>query len=409
MKRYLINLFKNIKFLLNYNFVWHNPTSKKILVFDDVSYSEIKDMIKRYDHYVLAVRKENIKQIYISFKIIFLTIYYYRGNLFSSYLISLIMIVNPKIVFTFIDNSFKFMEIAKYFKKINRNIKFVALQNGARYEPLEYEYLFNSRINNKNLNYSFYLPILFSFGLYEKDLFKKKKVNFKKIIPVGNLRLENYLIYKNKVHLKFKKKKQICFLSEHNNWNKKIELLDKNFVKNYFRLLNFSLRYAKENKYKIIICSKRYKGNSTLIDNAPHHAEIQSYEKFVKNEYKKLFKSNLIKRNIKDRFQTYKNMEESEITIGTMSTLLRENLFLKNKIFACNTSKINIYDFPLKDFFSSSLDTYNLFEKKINNLINMPKKKYFDNLKNKIYYLSNNKISTRTKIYSTLDEILKSS
>ena len=101
------------------------------------------------------------------------------------------------------------------------------MQNGARYEPLENEYLFNSRINNDNLNFSLNLPIFFSFGLYEKDLFKKKKITFKEILQTGNLRLENYLIYKDKSHLKFKKKKQICFLSEHNNWNKKIELLDK--------------------------------------------------------------------------------------------------------------------------------------------------------------------------------------
>ena len=181
MVKYLINLFKNVKFLFNYKFVWSNPKSKKILVFDDEAYSEIKDMIGKYDHCVLAVRKENIKHIYISFKIIFLTICNFRGNLFSSYLISLIIIVNPKIVFTFIDNSFKFSELTKRSEKINKNIKFVALQNGARYEPLENEYLFNSRINNDNLNFSLNLPIFFSFGLYEKDLFKKKKLPLKKL------------------------------------------------------------------------------------------------------------------------------------------------------------------------------------------------------------------------------------
>ena len=81
------------------------------------SYSEIKDMIGKYDHCVLAVRKENIKHIYISFKIIFLIICNFRGNLFSSYLISLIIIVNPKIVFTFIDNSFKIFGVNKTIRK----------------------------------------------------------------------------------------------------------------------------------------------------------------------------------------------------------------------------------------------------------------------------------------------------
>ncbi len=408
MLKYLFKLIKNLNFLLKYKFIWINPKPKEILVFDDESYLEIKDMIKKYDHNILVVRKENMKHLYISLKILILTIYYYRGNLFSSYLISLIIIFDPKVVFTFIDNSFKFSEITKRFKKINKNINFIALQNGARYEPLEYEYLFNSGINKKNLNYSFNLPILLSFGLYEKNLLKKKKINFDKIFPVGNLRLDNYIIYKKKTQLQLKKKKQICFLSEHNNWDSKIKLLDKNFVKNYYKLLNYCLRYAKNNKYKIIICSKRIKKDNKLVDNTPYYEEKKAYANFVSNDYKKFFKKNLIDRS-KDRFQTYKIMEESEITVGTMSTLLRENLFLRNKIFACNTSKINIYDFPIKDFFSSSLDSYDLFEKKIDNLIKMPKKKYFNNLDNKIYYLTDNKVSPRNKIYSIIDRKLKKS
>ena len=408
MLKYLFKLIKNLNFLLKYKFIWINPKPKDVLVFDDESYLEIKDMINKYDHNILVVRKENIKHLYISLRILILTIYNYRGNLFSSYLVSLIIIFEPKVVFTFIDNSFKFSEITKRFKKINKNINFIALQNGARYEPLENEYLFNSGINKKNLNYLFNLPILLSFGLYEKKLLKKKKINFDKIFPVGNLRLDNYIIYKKKTQLQLKKKKQICFLSEHNNWDNKIKLLDKNFVKNYYKLLNYCLRYAKKNKYKIIICSKRIKKNNKLVDNTPYYEEKKSYENFVSNDYKKFFNKNLINRS-KDRFQTYKIMEESEITVGTMSTLLRENLFLRNKIFACNTSKMNIYNFPIKDFFSSSLNSYDLFEQKINNLIKMPKKKYFKNLENKIYYLTDNKVSPRNKIYSIIDRILKKS
>ena len=71
MLKYLFKLIKNLNFLLKYKFIWINPKPKKILVFDDESYLEIKDMIKKYDHNILVVRKENIKHIYISLKIIF--------------------------------------------------------------------------------------------------------------------------------------------------------------------------------------------------------------------------------------------------------------------------------------------------------------------------------------------------
>ena len=50
------------------------------------------------------------------------------------------------------------------------------------------------------------------------------------------------------------------------------------------------------------------------MDNTPHYAEIQSYENFVNNEYKNSLK-NLIKRNINDRFQTYKNMEKVKLLL----------------------------------------------------------------------------------------------
>ena len=135
-------LFKYINFLLKCKLIYKNPSKKDLLIFDDESYPQIRNLIKRYDHEVLIVRKENLKKIYYSFKILFLTLLNYKGNLFTSYIVSLIILYKPKVVFTFIDNSFKFSEIAKIFSNKNKNIKFIALQNGARYEPLEYQYLY---------------------------------------------------------------------------------------------------------------------------------------------------------------------------------------------------------------------------------------------------------------------------
>lgn len=175
MIKYLNQLFKYIKLFYECKIIFQNPTKKDFLVFDNESYDQIKNLISRYDQEILVTRKENLNKIYFSFRILLLTIIHYKGNLFSSYITSLIILSKPKIVFTFIDNSFKFSEIAKSFKKINKKIKFIALQNGARYEPLEYEYLYNKGFSKKNDNTNFYLPKLLSFGLYEKELYKKKK------------------------------------------------------------------------------------------------------------------------------------------------------------------------------------------------------------------------------------------
>ena len=69
----------------------------------------------------------------------------------SSYLISIIYIINPKVVITYIDNSLKFSELALRFKKINKRIKFIAVQNGSRYEILENQFLFKNNIIKKIL------------------------------------------------------------------------------------------------------------------------------------------------------------------------------------------------------------------------------------------------------------------
>ncbi len=407
MIKYLNQLFKYIKLFYECKIIFQNPTKKDFLVFDNESYDQIKNLISRYDQEILVTRKENLNKIYFSFRILLLTIIHYKGNLFSSYITSLIILSKPKIVFTFIDNSFKFSEIAKSFKKINKKIKFIALQNGARYEPLEYEYLYNKGFSKKNDNTNFYLPKLLSFGLYEKELYKKKNINAKSILPVGNIRLESYINYK-KNKKPFKKKKQICLLSEHNNWNKNVALNSKDFTKNYFKLFNFTLRYALDKKIKIIVCSKRIGLNKKNDFTSPFYEENKAFDDFIDSKYKKFFKKNLTKRS-RDKFQTYKNMDQSEIVIGTMSTLLRENLVLKNKVFACNTSNQKIYNFPLREFFFADINTYSHFEKKLNSLLKMPQKKYFSKISKKIDYLMENKKSTTAKIQKILDSELKNS
>jgi len=405
MIKYSKLLFKYINFLLKCKLIYKNPSKKDLLIFDDESYPQIRNLTKRYDHEVLIVRKDNLKKIYFSFKILFLTILNYKGNLFTSYIVSLIILHKPKVVFTFIDNSFKFSEIARIFSNKNKNIKFIALQNGARYEPLEYQYLYKNNFLKINKNKNFYIPTFLSFGSYEKDLYKKNKINAANVVPVGNIRVDSYLSYKRNKKI-LKKKKQICLLSEHNNWNKDVALNNKNFIKNYYKLYNFTLKYAFEKNMKIIICSKRFGFNKKNDFSSPYYKEKKAFENLIDPKYKKFFKKNNIKRS-KDKFQTYKNMEQSEIVVGNMSTLLRESLVLRKKIFSCNTSSKNIYNFPLNDFFYANLNSYILFKKKMNFLLNMPKNIYFKKIGKKIDYLMNHKKSPTDSIQKFLDNELK--
>ena len=99
----------------------------------------------------------------------------------SSYLISIIYIINPKVVITYIDNSLKFSEVAFRFRKINKRIKFIAVQNGSRSEILENQFLFKNNIIKKDINKKFYIPTFLTFGKYENQIYKKLKIKVTKV------------------------------------------------------------------------------------------------------------------------------------------------------------------------------------------------------------------------------------
>lgn len=399
---------KIFKILKKSSIYFTNPPHTELVVFDDESFKSIKELVSVYNYSVLQTRVNKINKLYLNIKIIFLTFFFYRGNLLSAYLISLIKIIKPKIVFTYIDNSYKFSEIAYRFQKIDKKIKFIALQNGSRYEILENQYLFKNKIIKQNINQKFFIPILLSFGIYEKKLFKKLHIKAKKIIPVGNILIEKYKGFKKKNKIKIKKKRQICLLSDHGAWHNKMNETDKNLEKNFILLANFCLKFAIKYNYKIIICEKRTKpkiNNPDQINETDFYLEKNAYKKFLSVKYYNHFKKVLVKRD-KNEFSTYLKMEESEVLICTMSTLLRENLNLRNKIFAVNLTGKSIYNFPLNKFFSLNNNSYDQFEKKLLSIVKMNKKEYFSRAgKNIDYCILKNK-SPKNKIRSELNKYL---
>ena len=405
MNKYIELVLIYLKLIFKCKLIFKNPYNHDIVIFDNVGFVEIKKILSKYNHHVIETRLENLNKLYVSIKIIFLTIYFYRGNFFSSYIMSLITICNPRIVFTFIDNSYKFSEIARRFKK-NKKIKFIALQNGARHEILENDYLYkkgSSQINNNN---KFYIPTFLSFGNYEKKLYKKSKIDTGKIYPVGHLKLETYINYKKENKIILKKKKQICLISDHGAWNNNINILDKAFKKNYFKIFNFTMNYAIKKKIKIIICAHRLNPKLKNDNSSSYYFEKQDFSKYIEKKYKKFFNKNLIIRK-NNRFNTYKLMDESEIVVATMSTMLRENLSLKNKIFACNTTKNKIYNFPLNNFFSMETSSYKNFEKKMNYLFKISKKNFFRKASRSVYDSQNKDQSTCKSTQLIFDNFLK--
>ena len=127
--------FKNISLIIKkifeVKYSFKTPKKHDIVVFDNVGSKDLKNVLRNKEYFILETRTENLTKIYVSLNIIKEYFKNFKGNFKNAYLISLIKIMNPKVVLTFCDNSFKFFDIAKSMEK---KVDFIAIQNGARYD-----------------------------------------------------------------------------------------------------------------------------------------------------------------------------------------------------------------------------------------------------------------------------------
>ena len=152
-----------------YNF--KKPKDHNLIVLDDTSIEYLENILEGREYFTLITRSENLKKIYLTPKIIFYILFYFRGNLFSAYICSLVKVISPRIVITYIDNSPRFHILARLFKD---KIKFLAIQNAARYEVEISEYLIKKKINFYDYK-NYFVPYFLCFGQHEIDYYKKKK------------------------------------------------------------------------------------------------------------------------------------------------------------------------------------------------------------------------------------------
>ena len=202
-----------IKLILRSKFIFKTPSKCDLIVFDEVALSDLNICLSKFSFFVLQTRIQNINKIYFSYKIlreIFKN--YFKGNLLTVYLVSLIETIKPKVVITSMDTSFKFFDLAKI---LEEKISFIAIQSAARYDVLEFNYLYKTNKLKDNWLDKFYIPILFCFGDYEKQLYRQLNIKVKNIYPIGNLRLANSL-HKTKIESNSSKKNSfdICLIAD---------------------------------------------------------------------------------------------------------------------------------------------------------------------------------------------------
>ena len=185
----IYNLIK-ILFKLKINFTL--PKKYQLLVFDDVSVGDLKNVLKDRTYYVLVSRLERLKTINLNWNIIKKLFKFKTKNLYTAYLASLVEAVDPKIVITADDLALKFSDVAKL---LNNKINFMMVQNSANNKD-EFTHLFKTGKLKKNLNEKLFFPNFYCFGENEEYEFKRNNIQVKNFFKFGCLRLSNYLQYK---------------------------------------------------------------------------------------------------------------------------------------------------------------------------------------------------------------------
>tara|TARA_X000001036_G_C20467704_1_gene720205 strand:+ start:45 stop:530 length:486 start_codon:yes stop_codon:yes gene_type:complete len=114
--------------------------------------------------------------------------------------------------------------------------------------------------------------------------------------------------------------------------------------------------------------------------------EYSYYKKHLsESEFKYLLKNSVYRS--RKKFSSYRAILESNVVVGVATTMLREKLASGGKILSCNFTNLNVYDFPINNFFSMKKNNYSLFEKKIQLVSKMSDKEFNKRLGNKKNYL----------------------
>ena len=404
LKKIFDRIFKLIIVLKNSKIVFKEPGSKKIVLFDRENFYEFNNILKKKDYFLLENRFDQIKKVYFFPKLIFLLIKHYNGNLITTYFITLIKIINPKVVLTYTDNCFKFSDIAK---ALEGKIKFIAVQNAFRLDLIEHNYLYKQKYHKYNLNYKLNIPYLFCLGQFDKIIHKKFKIKVKKMYKLGSLRMANAFKFFKQKKINVKTKEFDICLIEDLTWSahfvkeKNNDISESKYIATgYIDLIKFTINFCKKNKKKLIFLTRIKEFNSNSF-----WANLKFYkDNLSKDDYNYLVKS--IDKNYLKPYYQYLSCFKSKVSISMFNTLLGENLSSGNKILACNFSKMKLLDFPINSICRISNCSYYIFEKRLKLILSMSNKKYFSIIGNKRYFLSflNKKsdlINTlKTKIYN---------
>ncbi|PJZ53380.1 hypothetical protein [Leptospira adleri] len=340
-----------------------------VLVFDKERSSDLAAaLLEKIEYEILPSRREEVyvnwrvlvvfiglslqfilKNIILNFKSLKSPKLLVRG-LFLQYFKSVIFLIDPKVVLTYIDNSFFFQLCSKELPKIH----FWAIQNGFRCELDVTRWLPNYPKHEK-----IFLQRFYCFGEFEKHLYARNLHDVKEFRAVGSIFLGQFLEQARSERIK--EIYDICLISNYVH-----ELGDKDtrsMARANIKLAGYLSKYQKENRLKTIVALR---GNDSL--------EKDFYIKYFGDSVQFTDRR-------QNKFSTYYAILQSRLSLTFFSTVGFEALGMKQKIVFLNYSRVPQFSPSMIGPWFSSEEKYEIFKKVVTENLNMSKSEF-----NKITY-----------------------
>ena len=368
-------------------FRWGLPRPVSVVIFEATNSDYLLPLCGNAPTMVLDV---SAKVVHLSWALIAGTsLQAMRGHgLKAAYFATLLRLIGPSIVVTFIDNSDLFHLVARL---NSGRMRFLAIQNAARYDVVELTTEAAKKV---------FLPEFACFGEYERDLYSAKGAQVGSFYPIGSLR-ESYFrrYWKSQGNdlVSTSYDYDLCVVAEASpGW-------DKNYPGSEDAIGNiaaYAVRYAKEHGLRLIIAGKRDVAPGMERANIHHRdAEVSWYEKYIGTETR-------ITPRVRDQFSTYGLISRSRLSLALMSTALREAANRGCRVLFCNYSKDPRWDYCVDGVWSLTQDGYDAFAKRVTHLLSMPDDEYRTQSADMAAYVMNNDDDRPT--YVRLSEIIQS-
>ena len=370
----------------------------KYFIYDDCNKLFLNKLFLKDDYKIFNFRKifnPKFKRIFFLIKFLIQNLFSFKNMMILikdgfhvAIVFNEIKNYKPKFVITTTDNDLRFYLLKQYFDK---NIKFIAIQNGIRSKFLD---MFDNPLlksQKENLTADYYL----SFGNNIKNILNKYIRT--KVISIGSFK-SNFVITKKKFS-SYSQKNCILYISTFRN-RSKIEILGRslnNQIVYYKNLLNEEIILIKQlKKYCLKYNLKLSIAGSSLSSS---NNEIKFYKNILSNCKWKFYKR-------EDIFSNYRLLDQFEIIVTNGSTLGYEALGRNKKVafFFRNFSPYKkdwLYGWPdqrlPRGFFYSNSLIENEISRVLNNLRNVKNSKWRSILlreKNRYmhFYIGNNKL-----------------